>query len=190
MRLCIPSRFKCGFVKAAAKDERGATAVEFAMVLGPFLMLLFGIISVGFYFFALFSLEHAIEDASRQLRTGSAQTSNKTAAAFKSDVCSKLPAFMKCTGASDKVRVNVQNSANYTVAAANCTDNGGNLISNGSTSYNPGAAGDVIVATVCFEWDLGNLPNLNYWISPASSRMGNGSILLSAATVFTTEPYN
>lgn len=188
MRLRIPSRVKPSSLENAAKDESGATAVEFAMVMGPFLMLLFGIMSVGFYFFALFSLEHAIEDASRQLRTGTAQTSNKTPAAFKADVCAKLPAFMGCTGASDKVRVNVQNSSTYTVAAATCKDNG-QLITNEASAYNTGSAGDVVIVTVCFEWDLGNLPNMNYWIAPASAKMGN-SLLLSASTVFTTEPYN
>ena len=53
-----------------ARDENGVTAIEFAMVGLPFFMMLFGIMGVGFYFFTIFNLENAVEQASRPLRTG------------------------------------------------------------------------------------------------------------------------
>ena len=37
-------------------------------------MMLFGIISVGFYFFTTFTLENAVEKSSRYVRTGQMQT--------------------------------------------------------------------------------------------------------------------
>ena len=60
------------------RDERGFTAVEFAMVAMPFLMLLFGTIGIGLFFFTTFSLENAVEQASRQIRTGQAQLAGMT----------------------------------------------------------------------------------------------------------------
>ncbi len=194
MRFCNPARlkrnnFRPNFVRPnllskVARDERGVTAIEFALVLGPFLTLLFGIISVGFYFFSMFSLEHAIEVASRQIRIGAAPPA---AATFKTAVCANLPAYMVCSGEGDKIRINVQNSTNYTASAADCLDTGtGELIAAGS--YLPGAANEVVIVTICFEWNLGALPNMIYWISPTSARMGDGRLLLSASTVFANEP--
>jgi Flp pilus assembly protein TadG len=50
-----------GRLKVWRSDTAGVTAVEFAMVAVPFLMLLFGIITVGLFFFTTFSLENAVE---------------------------------------------------------------------------------------------------------------------------------
>ena len=119
-------------VRRFAADQNGTTAIEFAMVIGPFLFLLFGIMSVGLYFFVVFSLEHAVESASRVIRTGQAQTQTPnpmTTAEFKTKVCEKLPSFMNCSGTGNKVRVNVQNFTGFgSIAVPSCTDSAGALI--------------------------------------------------------------
>lgn len=178
-----------------ARDERGTTAIEFAMVIGPFLFLLFGIISTGFYFFIVFSLEHAVESAARVIRTGQAQTQKPnamTVTEFKSLVCAKLPNFMDCTGATNKIRVNVQSFATYdAISPPTCVDTSGNLIPTGSQTFNPGAASTAVLVSVCYEWEMSKaMVNVPYWISPAKAKMNNGSTLIQASTAFTTEPYN
>jgi len=164
------------------RDESGATAVEFGMVATPFFMLLFGIISVGFYFFTTFTLENAVEDAARLIRTGQVQSSNMTAAAFKTQVCSKLPSYVDC---SNKVRVNVQNFTSFgSITTPSCLDGGGNLVANASTAYSAGSASNVVLVTACYEWALaGQIPFLKL------GKMANGSALIQAATTFMTEPY-
>ena len=62
----VVSRLKA-FGKDFSRDERGFTAVEFAMVAMPFLMLLFGTIAVGLYFFTTFTLENAVEKAAHRI---------------------------------------------------------------------------------------------------------------------------
>ena len=57
------------------RDDRGATAIEFAMVAMPFFMFCFGILGVGLHYFSTNSLEHAVEAAARKIRTGQAQNS-------------------------------------------------------------------------------------------------------------------
>ena len=165
------------------RDEGGFTAVEFAMVAMPFLMLLFGTITVGLYFFTTFSLENAVEKAARQIRTGQAQTANKTTSEFKNDVCDNVPAFVDCNG---KLRVNVASFSSFgSITAPSCTDSGGNLIPDPAPTTVPGAAGDVVLVTVCYEWELANLmPFLEL------GKMANGSALIQASTTFRTEPYN
>ncbi len=166
-------------------DERGFTAVEFAMVAMPFLMLLFGTIGVGLFFFTTFSLENAVEKAARQIRTGQAQTGGKTTSQFKQDVCDLAPSFVDCIG---NLRINVISSGSFSGAAASigsCTDSGGNLIPDPTDVPVPGAAGDVVLVTVCYEWEL---PSVLPFIELGD--MGSGSRLIRASTTFRTEPYN
>jgi hypothetical protein len=165
-------------------DRSGTTAIEFAFVAGPFLMLLFGILGVGLYFFTTFSLENAVEQTGRLIRTGQVQQGGMTAEQFKQQVCDLAPAFVDCV---NKLRVNV---LNYPDSAAigpgsipECLDAGGNLSS--VTTFTPGEADQVVLIWVCYEWALANkIPYLNL------GNMANGSRLIQAATTFRTEPYN
>lgn len=165
------------------RDNSGTTAIEFAMVGIPFLMLLFGIISVGLFFFTTFTLENAVEEAARLIRTGQAQESGMTAAQFKDEVCNRAPRFVDCAG---KLRLNVQKFTGFgSITTPSCTDSGGNLVDAASTSYQTGSSGDIVLVTVCYEWELGGkIPYLSI------SNMGNGSTLIQAATTFKTEPYS
>src|SRR5262245_55624321 len=103
------------------KDDSGVTAIEFAIVAMPFLMLLFGIMSVCLYFFANFTIENAVWQASRAIRTGQVQQSQGAYAgavtnddrkkAFKKALCAKAPTFLDC---ATKAVVIVQTNANFT----------------------------------------------------------------------------
>lgn len=181
-------------IAAIARDEKGTTAVEFGLIAAPFLMLLFGIMSVGFYFFVVFSLENAVETASRVLRTGQAQTQKPnpmTPEEFKTRICNNLPAFMSCSGANSKIRVNVQNFNGYgSITSTSCLESGA-LIPEAPADYNPGGSSVVVLVTVCFEWSLSQvMAGMAYWIMPPGTSMANGSTLIRASTTFTTEPYN
>lgn len=169
-------------LEEVSKDEAGFTAVEFAMVAIPFLMLLFGIMIVGLFYFTTFSLENAVEEAARLIRTGQVQESGMTAADFKKEVCDRAPPFVDCVG---KMRVNVQNYTGFgTIVTPSCVDTGGDLVAPEGTSFNAGGSGDVVLVTVCYEWELaGQLPFLKL------GTMDNGSALIQASTTFRTEPY-
>jgi Flp pilus assembly pilin Flp len=170
-------------------DVSGVTAVEFGMVAWPFIVMLFGIIAVGLYFFTTFALENAVEQASRLLRTGQAQTANNgagiTSTQFKTKVCEFLPGFIDC----NKVQVNVKSfpdTTNITPAELpTCLGADGNL--SGVTEYTPGGASEVVLVWVCYEWELAGKV-ANSWFSLGD--MSNGSRLIQATTVFRTEPYN
>ncbi|MGE0697514.1 MAG: TadE/TadG family type IV pilus assembly protein [Hyphomicrobiaceae bacterium] len=164
-------------------DARGVTAIEFAMVATPFLMLLFGIIGVGLYFFTTFTLENAVEQASRLLRTGQAQQAGYNAAQFKAKVCEFVPGHIDCEG---KVQVNVLSYADTTnitpASLPTCLQNGG---LSGNSTYSPGGASEVVLVWVCFEWELASkIPFLHL------GDMSNGSRLIQATTVFRSEPYD
>lgn len=179
----IPKRYRVSRgISHWRKDDSGATAVEFAIVGLPFLMFLYGIMGIGLYFFTTFTLENGLEQASRLIRTGQAQKAHMTDVQFKNTVCSYIPGFVDC---QNKLLVNVRSFAEAdmtpVVARAECLNNGSltNL-----TTYTPGAANQVVLVTLCFEWEFANkIPFIRL------GDMNGGSRLIQAATVFRTEPY-
>jgi Flp pilus assembly protein TadG len=173
------------------RDESGFTAVEFALIAGPFLMLLFGIISICFYFFTNFTLENAVWQAARAIRTGQMQqgtgaykgttTNEDKKKEFKKAVCAKAPIFLDC---NSKAVVIVQSNANFaSITEPQCANNG-NIISEASASFNAGGTSAVVLATVCYPWAFGGkLPFFKF------GNLADGSVLLQASAAFRTEPY-
>lgn len=153
------------------------------MVGVPFFMLLFGMLGVGLFFFTTFALENAVDRAARLVRVGAVQQSGMTAAEFKEEVCKQAPAYVDCNG---KMRVNVQSYADFSdIVTPSCTDGEGNLVSAEDSAYSAGASSDVVLVTVCYEWDLpASLPFVKL------GSMANGAALIQASSAFRTEPFD
>ena len=174
------------------KDESGVTAVEFAMVSLPFLMLLFGIMSVCLYFFVNFTMENAVWQASRAIRTGQLQqsqgsytglvTTDDRKKAFKKALCDKAPTFLDC---NTKAVVLVQSNASFGgIVEPKCATNGA-VINETTAGFDTGSANSVVLVTVCYPWEFGGkLPFLKI------GNLTDGSVLLQASVAFRTEPYN
>jgi Flp pilus assembly protein TadG len=191
------------FGRRLAHDENGVTAIEFAMVGIPFFMMLFGIMGVGFYFFSIFNIENAIEQASRPLRTGEAQKASTTKVQFSKAVCDQLAGFFDCqsTSSTNKMRIQVVNVTALQAATAGALpaigqcigkdkDALGNfvgpdiLIPDNQTVYQVPNATQTVVVTVCYEMDLlQNIPFIKL------GNMPSGTTMIQASTAFKTEPY-
>src|SRR6185503_7883153 len=88
------------------KDDSGVTALEFALVAMPFVLLLFGIMSVCLFYFANFSIENAVWQAARAIRTGQMQSSQGAYSGattdadrkqlFKKALYAAAPTFLDC----------------------------------------------------------------------------------------------
>lgn len=75
-------------LKRFARAERGATALEFAIIGTPFLILFFAVIELGLVFMVSITLQNATDAAARKIRTGQFQTGGATSKAdFKTQVC-------------------------------------------------------------------------------------------------------
>ena len=86
------------------QNEDGATAVEFALVSIPFLMLLFGIMSVCLYFFTTLYIENAVWNASRDLRTGAFENSTGAYAGTTTDAQRRASARSRKSTSSARCR--------------------------------------------------------------------------------------
>jgi Flp pilus assembly protein TadG len=166
-------------LRRLARDERGATSIEFAMIALPFFGLLFAIIEVCMVFFAGQILEKATQDASRKILTGQAQVANFSAAQFKQQVCNQLLIIFNCSD----VFIDVKSYPAF--SSVNITppvDGSGNFVNN--FTYSPGDQNDIVVVRVMYQWPL-YVPTLGFNLSDIG---GNKKLLMATAT-FRNEPY-
>jgi Flp pilus assembly protein TadG len=171
-------------------DESGFSAVEFAIVALPFLLLLVGLISISLFFFTNFTMESAVLNAARAIRTGQLQegkgaysglsTNEDKRAAFKAIMCSKAPTFLDCANRSV---VLVQSSTTFGGIVEPQCANDGTMVSQSSGNFEPGGASSVVLVTVCYAWKFGGqLPFFKI------SNLSDGSMLMQASAAFRTEP--
>jgi Flp pilus assembly protein TadG len=186
-----------GFLRRIARwrqDQRGTTAIEFGMVGLPFLLFAMSVTGLGLYWLTTSQLNHAVSTASRQIRTGAAQRENKTVAEFKQMVCDNLTTMVSC---DEKIQVHVQSFDQWAdVQPISCIADGGVGLrqtggnSTDSLTLSSGEASEVVMVTVCHEWELAeHMP----WLLLAAKNGGTpqlgGAALIQASTIFRTEPY-
>ena len=162
------------------KDRSGTTAIEFGIVAAPFFALLLAIIEVSLVFYGGFTLENAVDNAGRLIRTGQAQQQGFNQAQFKTEVCNNVYALFDCAG---NLKVEVLRFDDFNgISLPDPIDGSGNL--RNDFSYDHGNARDVVIVRVFYEWDLiAKFPGL-------LGNMANGNRLLVAATTFRNEPFD
>lgn len=172
-----------GLLSRLRRDSSGATAVEFAIVSVPFLIFILGIIGVGLHFFTTSTLEAAVETASRKILTGQAQSGGLTLGEFKQLITDQGPGLLKPA----KLNLHVQKAPTWAaLTPVRCLNGNGALTPPAGEAGErvdkySGGAGEVVLVTACYEWDIARALGLG--------TMANGSSLIRAATTFKTEPY-
>lgn len=171
-----------------ARNDRGAVAVEFAILALPFFTLIFAILETSIVFFAGQILDSAVQDASRFIRTGQAQNSSWGINEFRAQVCDRLYGLFDCDNVKIKVSV-VSNFASATVT--NPIDPDCSLTGDPSEcdwtlteSYDDGTGSSVVLVQAYYKWPtVINLPGFNLATQAGNTR------LLSAVRVFRNEPF-
>ncbi len=163
------------------RGDRGATMVEFALILIPFFVILFGIFEVGFVFWGTFELENATADAARQIRTGQIRASGGEAA-FRTIVCNRVVLLSRC---NTDLRLDVR-SFNSFAELQNSPpaplENNGEL--KDSMTFSPGGPRSIVLVSTFYQWPL-----INALSSYSIANMAGGDRLLQASAAFRNEPF-
>lgn len=151
------------------------------MVAIPFFLMIFSILELGVVFVLDSVLETATMESGRLIRTGQANEQNLDQEKFKAQICDRMVVFKSdCT---DRVTVDVRVVPKF--SAPNVSDPiTNNAMDPSKTTYDGGKAGDLILVRVWYVHPL-----VTPLLSQAVSRIGNGKVLLSAATAFRNEPW-
>ena len=169
-------------LKRFARDESAVTAVEVGLLAGPFFAIIGAILETSVVFLAGQVLDSAVQDASRQIRTG--QAKSFTLSRFEDLVCDKLfGLFRDCHALQVRV-IPVTNFAAATVApplSSNCTPN---CTWNWPEEYRPGQGSSTMLVQVYYRWPL-ILPMASF----APNDQPDGTRLLGSVQVFRNEPF-
>jgi Flp pilus assembly protein TadG len=166
------------------RSQDGVTAIEFAIVAPPFLMLMFAIFEVGIMLFSEYVIEHGVSHAARMVRTGEVQTQPVSATEFKALVCGKLTSYLDC---ETKLHVDVRAFDDFDqVNLPPPLSEEGELSSEVTTDskFEPGDPLQVVVVRVYYDWPL-FAPGMTYM-----ANMSDGRRLLAAGAAFRNEPYS
>jgi Flp pilus assembly protein TadG len=162
------------------KDRRGAVMVEFALLMLPFLILVFGIFEVGLVIWGGLELDNATNDAARLVRTGQAQSGKFDANRLKQEVCAHVSLLFDCTS---KLRLDVRTFTSFaSMTAPQPLTAQGNFQQN--FSFQMGGAQEIVLMSAYYEWPL-----LNIVSSMSLSNMASGNRLLQASAAFQNEPF-
>ena len=160
-----------------SRDQSGATAVETALVVIPFLGLLLGALQLFIVFQTQQVLETAAETVGRTVLTGNAQA--MTQSAFKAAVCKAIPAFVTCSGIMVDMQVAASFSAGNTSRPTLTYDVNGNVTN--PWVYQPGNPGQIVVLRIMYQSPVISIPGLKF------ATQTNGSRLMMATSVFKNE---
>jgi len=168
-----------GLWRRLARCNSGSAAAEFALLAVPVFGLTFLVLNTGLVFLAQQSLQTATTQTARLIMTGQAQQQGLTGSQFQQQVCANLGALFDCTG----LAVNVQTFSSFSaVTMMNPVQNG--TYSKANMGFTPGAAGDIVVVQVFYQWPLWGT-GLGYDFSNISG----GYYLVMATAAFRNEPY-
>ena len=166
-------------LRAFARRDDGVVAIEFGLVLAPFLAMLFAIMETAMVFFAGQTLETAVADSARLILTGQAQTGGLTQATYKDEVCKKIYGIFDCKNA---MTVDVKKYTSFSgVDLTRPVDAQGKVKAG---AYEPGGPCEIVVVRLIYQFPV-YIAMMGFDLSD----MNGNKRLLVATSVFRNEPY-
>jgi Flp pilus assembly protein TadG len=167
------------FVRA----RRGSAAVEFAIVVVPFFLLTFGLAEVSMIGFVQTSLDFAVSETARQIRTGEAQMNGVSQGEIEEQLCEEITSFVVLT-CGGNLFLDVDRFDSFVDAS-----NASSPIQNGEFQdsgfgYTPGAASDIVVVRAYYRWQI-----MTPLFENVFSNVSGGERILISTMMFRNEPY-
>lgn len=172
-----------------ANSQSGATAVEFAIVAGPFFYVLGCICETGLMLFTEYVIQNSVQEAARIVRTGQATTGDGTVilsqSDFKAEICENVSIIIDCDG---MVSVYVNNADTFAALTTSMPDpltvgpkaDGGRY----TAVYQPGAQLRTTTVIATYDWDFA-FPFMDFL-----GNFGDGSKRrLYGLAIFRNEPF-
>ena len=172
-------------VSSFSRAERGATAVEFAIIAPAFIATLVALLQVCLFVFAQMAIQNAAVQAGRYFMTGQAQAGNWTASNVINDVCTNtnLSLIFNCS----QMFVVAQDAASFAAASTSAPAlyNGNTLNTQSNYTFDTNAnPGGIMVVQLIYPWPVLNGP-LGFNIS----NLPNNQAELMGISAFRVEPY-
>lgn len=166
------------------RARRGSAAVEFALVLMPFFLLTFGLVEIAMIGLAQTSLDFAVSETSRQIRTGRAQLANMTEGQIKAQLCDEINNFI-VMGCDGSLYLDVRRFDSF-VSASNNAQNPiqNNTFNNSGMAYQDSQPSDIVVVRAYYRWKV-----LTPMFESVFQNVSGGERILVSTMMFRNEPF-
>jgi Flp pilus assembly protein TadG len=166
-------RQKISRARLFRRDERGATAVEFAFVAPVLFVALLSLVEMGVLGMMIMSVDAAVLDAARRIRTGRDDAAS-TAQAFEDQICANVGGGLQ--NCRDRLLISVNKFDRFADAnaVASAPPDG---------TFNKGGAGDIIIVKANYTWPL---------LTPLLANLehdGPTNVIIPARAAFKNEPF-
>ncbi|MBA4013557.1 MAG: hypothetical protein C0481_16970 [Phenylobacterium sp.] len=183
-------------IRRFVRSRRGATAVEFALISMPLMMLMFGVLELAMILLVSATLDTATDFAARNIRTGQFQSGQSSAPVtqqgFRQLVCVNMSWLKRmCSVAAPKpgdpdpnpLFVEARTFSTY-VSAGAAAPRDPNTFDPQQTNWCAGNPEDIVVVTTYYKW-----PIVTPLIRPLFKNYEGGR-MISSTRLFRNEPYN
>lgn len=179
---------RTGFLARFAYDQRGSTALEFAMLAMPFALLVFAILESCISFAGQEVMANVTDDVARQLRTGQLKKANVTEASIKQKICSRLEVMVakNCPG----LLVDLREYPTFAAAAdAGFKIQNREIVLTGTSpttfTVSPGLANSINMLRVFYRW-----PVMTDFMAKSMANLKDGNTLHFASVTWQNEPFD
>ncbi|MES2729101.1 MAG: TadE/TadG family type IV pilus assembly protein [Pseudomonadota bacterium] len=162
------------------RSDRGATAVEFALVAVPLMFLLIGIIEMSLMFAGMSILHGATNEGARLVRTGQVQTTTGDPEdLFQSAVCAHADTLLRC----DQLQYEVVQIPSFSSVGSfePQVDADGDFV---PRSFDAGGVNDTVLIRTYYRYPL-----LTPFIGQLLADGPNNTRIMMSTIVLQTEPY-
>jgi Flp pilus assembly protein TadG len=182
-----------GLLRRLFKDKSGTSAIEFAILALPFMMVIFASLETFTAFTAEQLLANATETMARKVRTGEITATNTTKEDFRKAFCAEISIIMTCSATEAKTEsklfIDVRSFADFSKIPSAIPRKNGDLDTSGF-QFLPGGPTKVTIVRAYYRWEVITdlvrpyITNLR----PAGSSTPK-DYLMVATTAFRTEGY-
>lgn len=164
------------------RGTEGSTAVEFAMLIIPFMYTTFAIIELALFFAATNMLESGVNESARMIRTGQIQEQANPEEAFRTDLCNRLFVLVDCNEVDIEVVAMPDDDFTSVSDYQPVYDEEGNVV---PRPFDPGQSNDVVLIRAIYRYQL-----ITPMFAEIFSREDDNTIPIMSTVVLQTEPYD
>lgn len=185
---CPKASPKSSAARRSRAGQRGATAVEFALIATPFFFLVFAFFEIMLVLFLQISLDSAVTEESRIIRTGQgASGGGLQRAAFQQRICNRLMNVADC---NRRLFVLVQTLPEP--RSLPTPEDDPQLLSR--NLFNGQTAGEALVVVRAYYYYPLFTPGLTYALKSTNSQgpsgnLGRNNLLMVSVSIFRNEPF-
>jgi len=171
-----------GAERMRRRRRSGSAALQFALVAPVFFILLMGTIETGVIYLGEVTLQNAVDDAARLIRTGQVAANGTTAAQFRQNICNEISPLLAC---NSNLQIDVETYANF--ASANYVNplQADNTLNPALNNYAVGTYCSIVLVRAFYTWQV-----LTPLLNPFLVNIANGQHLMTATAAFRNEPYS